>query len=126
MRTALTIAILSLSAIHASATERDAFYGSWGTPEQCAREPLKAGGTVLAEPFAITHEWLKQGRLWCRLSWFPIEPRGDGFFTVAQAQCGEDSVRDYFLRFELSGGKLTLRWGFLLSNGPLRRCDSKG
>ena len=122
MRTALSIAILCLSAVQASANERDVFYGTWGTAKQCAGEPLKPGGTVLAEPFSITPEWLKQGRLWCRLSWLPIEPRGDGFFTVAQAQCGEDSVRDYSLRFELSSGKLTLRWGFLLSNGPLAPC----
>lgn len=116
--------VIALLASPAVADERDAFYGTWGTAQQCARAPIKPGGTVLAEPFEIDAEWLKQGTLWCRLSWVPLQPREDGAFTGAQAQCGEDSLRGYFLRMELVGEALTLRWGLLTQTGPLERCPN--
>lgn len=119
MRIALLIAVLAMPA---TAADRTAFYGTWGTPTQCARAPLKPGGTVLAEPFLIGPQWLKHGRIWCRLTWFPIQPRHGGAFTGAQAQCGEDSVRGYTLRFNLSDQDLTLRWDVFRANGPLKRC----
>ena len=106
----------------ASAGEREALFGTWGTPKQCARAPIKDGGTVLAEPFELTSLWLRQGRIWCRLKWFPVEPRKDGLATGAFAQCGEDAVRDYLVRMKLSGDALTLYWGFRHANGPLARC----
>ncbi|MEM6945942.1 MAG: hypothetical protein AAF565_19535, partial [Pseudomonadota bacterium] len=81
-------------------------------------------GTVLAEPFEIGPEWLRHGKIWCRLTWYPAEARENGAFTAAQAQCGEDAVRGYFLRMELSEGRLQLRWNFLISSGPLDRCPS--
>ncbi|MEM7506965.1 MAG: hypothetical protein AAF415_09460 [Pseudomonadota bacterium] len=120
MRCAVLIALL---ASPVASEEREVFYGTWGTPEQCTGTPIKPGGTVRAEPFEINPEWLRHGEVWCRLSWFPVEPREDGFFTGAQAQCGEDAVRGYRLGMELSGDELLLRWGFLLSNGPLQRCQ---
>ncbi|MEM6934565.1 MAG: hypothetical protein AAF526_13425 [Pseudomonadota bacterium] len=119
MRSAILIALL---AFPATGEQRDIFYGPWGTAKQCSRLPVIAGGTVLAEPFVISSDWLKQGSLWCRLDWFPIEPRDDGLFTGAYAQCGEDSVQNYILGMYLSGDELTLRWNVLLSNGPLARC----
>ncbi|MEM8795847.1 MAG: hypothetical protein AAGE61_09800 [Pseudomonadota bacterium] len=100
------------------------FYGTWGTEKQCAREPIKEGGTVLSEPFEIDREWLRQGTFFCRLNWGPIEKRQDGVFTGANAQCGEDSVRGYFLGFVLSNDQLTVRWDFPQSNGPLDRCPA--
>ena len=106
-----------------AADKREAFYGRWGTLKQCSHEPIKFGGTVLAEPFEIDADWLRQGQLWCRLKWYPIEVRENGLFSGAFAQCGEDSVRDYSVGMILSDGNLTLRWGFPLSNGPLMRCS---
>ena len=127
MRPAFLIALLAFPAAVIAGTaeegERADFFGTWGTAQQCARAPIKPGGTVLAEPFEIRPGWLRQGRIWCRLRWFPIESRGDGLFTGANAQCGEDAVRGYFLRMELSGDDLTLRWGLQRSNGPLARCS---
>lgn len=122
MRCAFLIFLLAFPAA-AAADEREVFYGTWGTAEQCARAPLKPGGTVLAEPFEISADWLRQGRFWCRLTWGPMERREDGLFTGAHAQCGEDSVRGYFLGMTLSGDDLTLRWHFPFSNGPLARCQ---
>lgn len=119
MRLAILFALL---AFPVSADERQAFYGTWGTAKQCAGELIKPGGTVAAEPFEIRDEWLRQGRIWCRLDWFPIESREDGLFTGAYARCGEDAVRDYFLRIKRSGDQLTLHWDLLQSSGPLAQC----
>ncbi|MEO1066561.1 MAG: hypothetical protein AAFW47_04200 [Pseudomonadota bacterium] len=119
----LALTLSALAATGAVADDRSVFYGTWGTAKQCAREPIKPGGTVLAQPFEINEQWLRQGQYWCRLSWYPIEPRGDGFFSGARAQCGEDSVQGYSLGMVLSDEKeLTLRWGFPTKNGPLNRC----
>ena len=122
MRLPLVIAFIVLIAAPVAADDRAAFYGTWGTAKQCTRAPIRPGGTVLAEPFEISSEWLRQGRFWCRLNWGPMEARENGFFTGAHAQCGEDTVRGYFVGMILSGDDLTLRWDFPLSNGPLRRC----
>lgn len=123
MRLALLIACLALPTV-AAADAREVLYGTWGTPQQCAREPLGPGLTIRQEPFEIGAQWLKRGQIWCRLNWFPIEQRDDELFTGAFAQCGEDGVRDYFLRLNLAGDDLTIRWDFLVSNGPLARCPS--
>lgn len=122
MRCLLWIALLASTA--AAADGREAIYGTWGTEAQCSGQPIKPGGTVLAEPFEISADWLGHGRVWCKLEWFPVEPREGGLFTGARALCGEDSVRSYFLGIGLSGEALTLRWNFGFSNGPLKRCPS--
>ena len=114
--------LLALLAGPAHAGDHDSFLGTWGTKAQCARAPVKTGGTVLAEPFEIGRLWLRQGELWCKLDWGPVEARETGAFTVAIAQCGEDSVRGYFLGMTRSGDQLTLRWDLFHSNGPLGRC----
>lgn len=116
------VLILLLSVSTAAADERAVLYGTWGTAKQCARAPITPGGSVLAAPFEISPLAVRQGPVACMLKWFPIAPRENGLFTGAFAQCGEDAVRDYFLRMELSGHELTLRWGLLHANGPLTRC----
>ncbi|MCY6379951.1 hypothetical protein [Hoeflea prorocentri] len=122
MRLPLLIALAALCAAPVAARDRTAIYGTWGTEKQCARTPIKPGGTVLSEPFVISSQWLRHGKFWCRLDWGPVEPRENGVFTGAHAQCGEDSTRGYFLGVILTGDDLTLRWDFPLSNGPLKRC----
>ncbi|MEM6662762.1 MAG: hypothetical protein AAF666_11370 [Pseudomonadota bacterium] len=123
MRAALTIALLfCLLTPGAAADPRAAFYGTWGTAQQCAGEPIKRGGTVPAEPFEIDEGWLRHGKIWCRLRWFPVETDGDGARSGARASCGEDAVRPYSLRMVLQGGTLTLKWDIFQSTGPLERC----
>ena len=122
MRLPFLTIVLALLVLPAAAEDRAAFYGTWGTVKQCARAPIKAEGSMLAEPFVISSGWLWQGQFWCRLNWGPVEVRDKGLFTGANAICGEDAVRGYFLGMILSGDELTLRWDFPLSNGPLRRC----
>ena len=107
-----------------AADDRAMFFGNWGTPKQCARAAIKPGGTVMAAPFVIGADWLRHGRIWCRLRWGLVAPRDDGYFASANAQCGEDSVREYFLGLILSGDELTLRWDSARINGPLPRCSA--
>ncbi len=117
------ITLLSTLPATASANEaRVALYGTWGTDAQCERKPIQEGGTVLAEPFKINARWLIQGWHACSLKWGPTDIRENGIFTGAHAQCGEDSVRGYFIGMTLSGEQLTLRWDFPISKGPLKRC----
>jgi hypothetical protein len=53
MRLAFLIVLLALQIPPALAEDRTVFCETWGTAKQCARQPLKPGGTVLAEPFVI-------------------------------------------------------------------------
>ena len=71
------------SAMPANANEYADFIGVWGTEKQCARAPIIEGGTRLAEPFEITGLWLKQGAVFCGLTWGPVEKRDNGAFTSA-------------------------------------------
>jgi len=124
MRHLLFIALHFLLVLpEAAAEDHQKFFGTWGTEKQCARDPIQPGGTVLAHPYEISKEWLRQGDLWCLLSWGPVEQRSTGHFTGAYARCGEDSVRQYFLGMALSGDQLTLRWNILTTNGPLKICS---
>ena len=106
----------------AAAADRAAFYGQWGTAKQCARKPIKPGGTLLAQPYELGPTWLKQGSLYCQLNWGPVEQRQDGSFTAANAACGEDTIRSYFLGIERRGDQLLLSWGFPNFSPPLSRC----
>ena len=119
MRWLIVIAFLS-SPLHAD--ERGAFFGTWGTPLQCDRAPIRPGGTMRAAPVRIGPEWLSQGTTWCRLRWFPIEQRDASLFTGAFAHCGEDAPRSYMLGMVLIGEEMSLRWDLFTSNGPLKRC----
>lgn len=99
------------------------FYGHWGTQAQCDKKSIKPGGTVLSAPFEIDKRWFKQGQQWCLLNWGVIEKRKNGYFTAANALCGEDAPQSYFLGLELKNNELTLRWDFPRKNGPLMRCE---
>ena len=105
-----------------AAADRAKFFGVWGTTQQCARDFIKPGGSVRAAPYEISEDWLKDGRVWCQLRWFPVEQRGAATFTGAHARCGEDAVRGYLLGMTLEGGALTLRWDVFRATPPLRRC----
>lgn len=130
MRILLLASLLTLSQLPATAPafsdesrdKHEVFYGTWGTEKQCKRELFKESGTVRAAPYIISQQWLKQGTLWCSLNWGPTEKQSTGQQSAANAHCGEDSIRSYFLGFKIKDEKLTLRWDFLRANGPLKRC----
>lgn len=113
------IFIFSTAAI---ADKHEALYGTWGTDKQCARAPLSPGSQVQSEPFIINSQWLKRGVIWCKLSWLPIETREDGFFTGANALCGEDTLAQYTLSMTLKGDELSILWGIANKKGPLKMC----
>ena len=126
MRQLFLITVLLFPANPASAgPEHAGFFGVWGTHKQCSRDPIKSGGTKLAQPYEVSERWLKHGSVWCSLNWGPVERRKDGAFTAAHARCGEDSLRDYFLGMELSGKSLRLRWGFPRLSEPLMLCSKQ-
>lgn len=124
MKTALPLLLLSVllaaPGLALADDGYDALYGTWGTESQCAREALGPDGVVYSEPVEIGPTWLRQGPSWCRLRWFPLEMREEETFTGAFAQCGEDGIRDYRLRMELTGEALLLRWDLLYATGPLK------
>lgn len=119
----LYILVFFWIALPAMADERETLYGTWGTEKQCARAPLKPGSLVQSEPFIINSQWIRRGVIWCQLSWFPVEKRGNGFFTGASALCGEDTVQRYNLSMTLIGDELSIVWGFPNKHGPLKMCS---
>lgn len=120
---ALGFTLLGVSADSLGA-DRQLLYGQWGTEAQCARTLITPRGTRRASPFDIRADWLGHGDVWCRLIWSSVVDRSDGLTAVALALCGEDAVRDYQLRFNLSNGALTLIWNLQHQNGPLMRCEA--
>lgn len=107
----------------ALADKREALYGTWGTEKQCARAPVVPGSLVQSEPFEINSQWLKRGVIWCKLSWFPVEDRQNGFYTGANAICGEDTIQRYILNMDFSNDELTILWRFSNKYGPLKLCS---
>ena len=123
-RIAAVLAPLLLTiAVHAD--NKELLYGEWGTDTQCARELINPKGSKHAAPFNIQPDWLEQNDVWCRLSWLSVTENTDGVVALAQAQCGEDSIRDYRITFELIESELNIRWTLSLKNGPLLRCDKQ-
>lgn len=118
-----SIAVIALAlTVTASIDYQDALYGEWGTETQCARGLITPRGTRRAAPFDIQSEWLQQGDVWCQLIWRKVAPTDGGLFGLAGAVCGEDTARNYDLKFRLNGDELTLVWGLWHKNGPLKRC----
>lgn len=106
------------------AADRSALFAQWGTEAQCSGAIIKPGGTVRASAFDIRPDWLGHRNVWCRLIWSGTVSTVDGLIATATGLCGEDAVRDYRLRFSLSGDELTIIWNHQHKNGPLSRCDS--
>ena len=107
----------------AHANDKEPLYGKWGTEAQCAGELITPKGTKRASPFDFQSQWLRNGEVWCRMNWGVVDKTEGGLFTVAQGQCGEDSVRGYNINFRLVGDELTLVWNLWHKVGPLMRCD---
>jgi len=101
----------------------EALHGKWGNASQCARELITPQGTKHFTPFDIQHDWLGYGGIWCRLLWLTVRKTPKGLYAAASARCGEDTVRDYRINFDLNDEVLMLRWDRGLENGPLKRCS---
>ena len=96
--------------------------GTWGTASQCAE--LAAGGSdnPALMPYQISSEWIRQGFLYCILAWRG-EAQIDGETRYfADAQCGEDDLRDYRISLELRQRRLQIRWSDDFSTTALQAC----
>ena len=122
LKLAFMALFIVVTATHAN--DQEPLYGKWGTEAQCAGELITPKGTKRASPFDIQSQWLRNGEVWCRMNWGVVDKTEDGLFTVAQGQCGEDSVRGYNINFRLVGDELTLVWNLWHKVGPLMRCDT--
>ncbi len=92
-----------------------ALLGTWGTAAQCAAEESPS-------PTRIGREWIEQGGIYCLVSWQASYRRGDGLETLAHAQCGEDTLREYRIFLLLDGERLRIRWSDTYTTPALSRC----
>ncbi len=92
-----------------------ALLGTWGTAAQCAAEESPS-------PTRVGRQWIEQGGIYCLVTWQASHRRGDGRETLAFAQCGEDTLREYRVLLSLDDGRLQIRWSDTYTTPPLSRC----
>ena len=98
-----------------------ALLATWGSREQCAA--ASTNSTALHRyPFEIGREWLRQGPIYCYLTWRSHQPLANGSETQAFAQCGEDMLREYRVFFLLHESRLRIRWSEDFATPGLERC----
>ncbi len=99
----------------------DALLATWGTPDQC-----RARGDAAAGPHRqaveIGPQWLRQGLMYCLLTWHSHRADARGSLSRAHARCGEDLPRDYRVVFLLRDGELRIRWSQDFTTPALDRC----
>jgi len=122
IKRASSVVLLAALVLPINAAERAQLYGLWGTETQCSRGLITLTGSKRAAPFEITTDWLGHGEVWCRLSWFTVVESENNVFASARALCGEDTVQNFRVSFNLEGEELTIGWNDLLFNGPFMRC----
>ncbi len=94
---------------------------TWGSRQQCAAASSDKTALHLY-PFEVDREWLRQGPIYCYLTWLSNQPMANGSETQAFAQCGEDSLREYRIFFLLQGQQLRIRWSADFTTPALERC----
>lgn len=96
--------------------------GTWGSAEQCAAH--RAGGNLNPAlfPYLITRDWIRQGNIYCYLSWQHHRASGGNIEAYVSALCGEDDIRDYRLLMKLQAGSLQIRWSPDFITGQLQAC----
>ena len=97
--------------------------GTWGTAIQY--DAHRAGDTSSPSllPYEITQQWIRQGFIYCYLSWVGQELHDDTVSAHAWAQCGEDNLRDYRLRLQRKAGYLQIRWSDDFITASLEACN---
>lgn len=99
-----------------------ALLGTWGSEAQCDAFAADGSDNPALMPYEISADWIRQGFLYCALSW-QGETRIDGeprYF--ADASCGEDDLRDYRLTLELRDRRLRIRWSDDFTTTALEAC----
>ena len=103
-----------------------AIYGTWGTLPQCLSHRQGQGGPYHAT--TIGQQWMNQGPIYCFVHWIDKQESSPITKAKAAVRCGEDSLMEYVIRFELKGEHLNMRWSTgILSNefqsGEMKRCN---
>lgn len=96
---------------------------TWGTAAQCAARESGSDDNSTGSPFTLTEEWIRQGPIYCYLNWQAHTPVESGSETLAFAQCGEDTLREYRLQLLLVQDRLRIRWSDDYTTPLLQRCD---
>ncbi len=94
---------------------------TWGSPGQCAAAGADSAA-LHRHPFEISREWLRQGPIYCYLTWLSNQELADGSETQVFAQCGEDTLREYRVFFLLRDQRLQIRWSENFTTAELERC----
>ena len=97
-------------------------FGVWGNERQCRAHRDGDETNPSRLPYIIGSQWLRQGFIYCYLSWRGYEDTGEGTRAWADARCGEDDLRDYRLRLELREHRLSIRWSNDFSVFRLQAC----
>lgn len=100
-----------------------ALLGTWGTSTQCPAKLAENPALARFSPYHIDLEWLRQGGIYCYLSWQGNYADDTGSETHALAQCGEDSLREYRIVLRLEKSRLRIHWSESYSTPTLERCD---
>jgi hypothetical protein len=100
-----------------------ALFKIWGDSAQC--EAHRSGKTENPAlfPLVITNDWIQQGLVYCYLQWQGQGNTSKGLQAHAFAQCGEDTIREYQLIFNLHENNLSIHWSKDFSNKALVVCD---
>ncbi len=96
--------------------------GTWGSAEQCAAHRNDKNDNPRLNPYLIDNEWIRQGNIYCYLSWHDEQRDSNGLLAHALAQCGEDSLREYRLLLHLKQDKLRIRWSDDFTTRALEAC----
>ena len=97
-------------------------FGTWGTAEQCEAHRRGVRDDHRLFPYVIDDQWLSQGVIWCRVTWLGQHGGGDTLRAQGYLQCGEDTLREYHVFFELLEQRLIMRWSQDFSTRALQRC----
>jgi len=93
-----------------SAAGPASLFGVWGSPAQCQAHRGGDETNPARLPYVIDNEWIRQGFIYCHISWRGQRRDGDETRAWADARCGEDDLRDYRLQFSLQARRLQIRW----------------
>ena len=101
----------------------ESLFGTWGTEVQCAAHAADNMQDQRLFPLIISNEWIQQGWIYCYLQWRGHNTDSNNIQAFALAQCGEDTIRDYQLEFNLETSELKIQWSKNFTTDPLQRCE---
>lgn len=98
-------------------------FGIWGTRAQCRAHQVDEFENPGLYPYEISHDWIRQGQVYCFLRWRNHDEVSGLLQAMADAQCGEDTIRDFRLVLELQNEKLRIHWSSDFSTKELQSCS---